>query len=54
MFKTTQVSLAPSKSSLPIKATLQEETNKKNQTTLKRIKLTPKQSISIQVKLLKR
>ena len=54
MFKTTQVSLALFKLPLPIKVILQEETNNKNQTTLKRIKLTPKQSISIQVKLLKR
>lgn len=54
MFKTTQASLVLSKLPLPIKVILQEETNKKNQTTLKRIKLTPKQSISIQVKLLKR
>lgn len=54
MFKTTQASLAPSKSPLPIKATLQEEINKKNQPTLKRIKLTLKQSVSIQAKLLRR
>ena len=54
MFKTTQVSLALSKLPPPIKATLQEETNKKSQPTLKRIKLTLKQSVSIQAKLLKR
>ncbi len=54
MFKTTQVSLALFKLPLPIKATLQEETNKKSQPTLKRIKLTLKQSVSIQAKLLKR
>lgn len=39
MFKTTQVSLAPSKSPLPIKATLQEETNKKEPTDIKKDKI---------------